>query len=121
LATVAAIAVADAPGWQTHLQDPPLKAGIDRLNHYLQTERPPHDLRGFRAEFDRILGRLEKAGMATDWPSFTAPSDSLCETLGRSKTPTDILASDMAGKRRIADELDHSLSLLPSPVIATGV
>jgi squalene-hopene/tetraprenyl-beta-curcumene cyclase len=43
LATVAAIAVADAPGWQMHLEDPPLKAKISRLKHYLQTERPPHD------------------------------------------------------------------------------
>jgi squalene-hopene/tetraprenyl-beta-curcumene cyclase len=40
---VAAITVADAPGWQTQLQDPPLKARIDRLKHDLQTERPPHD------------------------------------------------------------------------------
>jgi squalene-hopene/tetraprenyl-beta-curcumene cyclase len=37
LATVAAMAVADAPGWHTHAKDPPLKARIDGLKHYRQT------------------------------------------------------------------------------------
>jgi squalene-hopene/tetraprenyl-beta-curcumene cyclase len=42
-ATVAAIAVADAPGWLKNLQDPSQRAGVDRLKHYLRTARPPHD------------------------------------------------------------------------------
>ena len=43
-ATVAAIAVADAPGWLKNLQDP---AAVARrrwhLKHYLRTAQPPHD------------------------------------------------------------------------------
>jgi squalene-hopene/tetraprenyl-beta-curcumene cyclase len=42
-ATVAAIAVADAPGWLKNLQDSSLRAGVDRLKQYLRTARPPHD------------------------------------------------------------------------------
>lgn len=42
-ATVAAIAVADAPGWLATLHDPALQDGVERLKHYLRTERPPHD------------------------------------------------------------------------------
>jgi squalene-hopene/tetraprenyl-beta-curcumene cyclase len=42
-ATIAAIAVADAPGWLAGLKDPALKGGVERLKHYLKTERPPHD------------------------------------------------------------------------------
>jgi len=80
----------------------------------------PDFLRGFRTEFDRILGRPTKAGMATDWPSFTPASDSLCEAIGRSKTPTDPLASNVADKTRIVDDLGDKVSLLPSPVIATS-
>jgi CHAD domain-containing protein len=81
----------------------------------------PDFLRGLRAEFDRILGRPNKGGMATDWPSFAAPSSSLWEALGRLKTPTDALASDAASKTRIVDELGGKVPLLPVPVIATGV
>jgi CHAD domain-containing protein len=81
----------------------------------------PDFLRAFRAEFDRILGRPTKAGIATDWVSFTAQSDSLWEALAPSKARTDPLASDLAGKTRIVDEFDEKVSLLPSPVTATGV
>lgn len=42
-ATVAAIAVADAPGWLANLKDASLRVGAERLKHYLRTERPPHD------------------------------------------------------------------------------
>jgi squalene-hopene/tetraprenyl-beta-curcumene cyclase len=43
LASVAAIAVADAPGWLTNLKEPSLNAAVTRLNHYLRTQSPPHD------------------------------------------------------------------------------
>lgn len=42
-ATVAAMAVAAAPGWLTSLSDDHLKAGVARLKNYLQTETPPQD------------------------------------------------------------------------------
>jgi squalene-hopene/tetraprenyl-beta-curcumene cyclase len=42
-ATVAVLAVAAAPGWLGNLKDPLLVAGVERLKHYLRTERPPHD------------------------------------------------------------------------------
>jgi squalene-hopene/tetraprenyl-beta-curcumene cyclase len=42
-ATVAAIAVADAPGWLANLKDPALRIGVERLQHYLRTAQPPHD------------------------------------------------------------------------------
>ena len=42
-ATVAARALASAPGWLDGLQDPTLKAGVDRLVAYLQQTEPPHD------------------------------------------------------------------------------
>jgi squalene-hopene/tetraprenyl-beta-curcumene cyclase len=42
-ATVAAIAVADAPGWLANLKDPALRTGVERLQHYLRTASPPHD------------------------------------------------------------------------------
>jgi squalene-hopene/tetraprenyl-beta-curcumene cyclase len=42
-ATVAAIAVADAPGWLAHLKDPGLRTGVERLQNYLRTAQPPHD------------------------------------------------------------------------------
>jgi len=42
-ATVAAIAVADAPGWLAKLKDPALVTGVERLKRYLQTTEPPHD------------------------------------------------------------------------------
>jgi squalene-hopene/tetraprenyl-beta-curcumene cyclase len=42
-ATVAAIAVSDAPGWLANLNDPSLRAGVERLKHYLRTTPPPHD------------------------------------------------------------------------------
>jgi len=43
LATIAAIAVADAPGWLTNLKEPSLDAAVTRLKHYLRTQSPPHD------------------------------------------------------------------------------
>jgi squalene-hopene/tetraprenyl-beta-curcumene cyclase len=42
-ATVAAVAVADAPGWLASLQDPALRTRVERLQHYLRTQPPPHD------------------------------------------------------------------------------
>lgn len=42
-ATVAAIAVADAPGWLANLKDPILRTGVERLEHFLRTAQPPHD------------------------------------------------------------------------------
>jgi hypothetical protein len=39
LATVAAIAVADAPGWLTDLKQPSLSAAVTRLKRYLRTQR----------------------------------------------------------------------------------
>lgn len=42
-ATVAAMAVAAAPGWLTSLNDDALKTGVARLKKYLQTETPPQD------------------------------------------------------------------------------
>ncbi len=42
-ATIAAIAVADAPGWLANLKDPAIRAGVERLQHYLRTAQPPHD------------------------------------------------------------------------------
>ena len=42
-ATVAAIAAADAPGWLAKPKPASLQSGVERLKHYLQTERPPHD------------------------------------------------------------------------------
>lgn len=42
-ATVAAMAVAAAPGWLDNLTDETLKAGMARLKKYLQTETPPQD------------------------------------------------------------------------------
>jgi squalene-hopene/tetraprenyl-beta-curcumene cyclase len=42
-ATVAAIAVADAPGWLAGLKDPVLRTGVERLENYLRTAQPPHD------------------------------------------------------------------------------
>jgi squalene-hopene/tetraprenyl-beta-curcumene cyclase len=43
LANVAAIAVADAPGWLANLKEPSLNAAVTRLKHYLRTQSPPHD------------------------------------------------------------------------------
>lgn len=42
-ATVAAMAAAAAPGWLAGLKDDLLRAGVQRLQHYLRTEPPPHD------------------------------------------------------------------------------
>jgi squalene-hopene/tetraprenyl-beta-curcumene cyclase len=42
-ATVAAVAVADAPGWLASLQDPAMRTRVERLQHYLRTQPPPHD------------------------------------------------------------------------------
>ena len=42
-ATVAAMALADAPGWLENLTDEKLLAGVERLKHYLRTTTPPHD------------------------------------------------------------------------------
>jgi squalene-hopene/tetraprenyl-beta-curcumene cyclase len=42
-ATVAAIAVAAAPGWLANLKDPAARTGVERLKNYLRTARPPHD------------------------------------------------------------------------------
>lgn len=42
-ATVAARALASAPGWLDDLKDPALKVGVDRLKTFLQKTEPPHD------------------------------------------------------------------------------
>ncbi|WP_339733975.1 prenyltransferase/squalene oxidase repeat-containing protein [uncultured Gimesia sp.] len=42
-ATVAARALASAPGWLESLQDSKLKAGVDRLIAYLRNTEPAHD------------------------------------------------------------------------------
>jgi squalene-hopene/tetraprenyl-beta-curcumene cyclase len=42
-ATVAAMALADAPGWLENLKDEKLLAGVERLKQYLRTTPPPHD------------------------------------------------------------------------------
>lgn len=42
-ATVAAMAVAAAPGWLDGLGDESLKTGVAKLKKYLQTETPPQD------------------------------------------------------------------------------
>lgn len=42
-ATVAAMAVAAAPGWRAGLKDADLQKKVDRLLTYLKTETPPHD------------------------------------------------------------------------------
>lgn len=42
-ATVAAMALAAAPGWLAQLQDEPLRAAVERLKDYLRTAEPPHD------------------------------------------------------------------------------
>jgi squalene-hopene/tetraprenyl-beta-curcumene cyclase len=42
-ATVAAMAVAAAPGWAATLTDDALKQKLDRLHGYLRNETPPHD------------------------------------------------------------------------------
>ncbi|HEX4132529.1 MAG TPA: prenyltransferase/squalene oxidase repeat-containing protein [Pirellulales bacterium] len=42
-ATVAAMAMAAAPGWLDGLNDDSLKAGVERLKNYLRTTEPPHD------------------------------------------------------------------------------
>jgi len=42
-ATVAAMAVAAAPGWRAALKDAELQKKVDRLLTYLKTETPPHD------------------------------------------------------------------------------
>lgn len=47
-ATVAAMAVANAPGWLANLKDPKLLAGVERLKTYLRTQPAPQD-------YDRVL------------------------------------------------------------------
>lgn len=42
-ATVAAMAVAAAPGWREQLSNDQIKDGVGRLREYLRTEPPPHD------------------------------------------------------------------------------
>lgn len=42
-ATVAAMAIATAPGWNASVKDDSQKQKIDRLLNYLRTETPPHD------------------------------------------------------------------------------
>ena len=42
-ATLAAMAVATAPGYLDNVKDELAKAGIERLKNYLRTETPPHD------------------------------------------------------------------------------
>ncbi|HEY5315258.1 MAG TPA: hypothetical protein VIK18_22190 [Pirellulales bacterium] len=42
-ATVAAMALAAAPGWLENLQDKSLQAAVARLKKYLTTTEPPHD------------------------------------------------------------------------------
>lgn len=42
-ATVAAMAVAAAPGWLDHLTDAEAKVGVERLRTYLRETPPPHD------------------------------------------------------------------------------
>jgi squalene-hopene/tetraprenyl-beta-curcumene cyclase len=42
-ATVAAMALATAPGWLENLQDKQLQAAVGRLKKYLRTTEPPHD------------------------------------------------------------------------------
>ena len=42
-ATVAAMALADAPGWLANQKDEQLLAGVERLKKYLRTTTPPHD------------------------------------------------------------------------------
>jgi squalene-hopene/tetraprenyl-beta-curcumene cyclase len=48
LATMAAMAVGTAPGWQAALGDASQKQAIERLTHYLRTETP-------RQDYDRTL------------------------------------------------------------------
>lgn len=43
LATVAAMAVAAAPGWPEQPDDDAAAKGVERLKNYLRTEPPPHD------------------------------------------------------------------------------
>ncbi len=66
-ATIAAIAVADAPGWLASLKDPALKGGVERLKHYLQTEKPPHDYGRILLLWasTRMPGLLDKAQQKT--------------------------------------------------------
>jgi squalene-hopene/tetraprenyl-beta-curcumene cyclase len=42
-ATVAAMALADAPGWLENLKDEKLLASVERLKQYMRTTAPPHD------------------------------------------------------------------------------
>lgn len=42
-ATLAAMALAAAPGWLAQLKDEPLLAAVERLKKYLRTTEPPHD------------------------------------------------------------------------------
>lgn len=61
-ATVAAMAVATAPGWLEQVAADPdrtLQTHVDRLRHYLQTEPPPHD-------YSRVL----LLWTATRWPGL---------------------------------------------------
>jgi squalene-hopene/tetraprenyl-beta-curcumene cyclase len=61
-ATVAAIAVSDAPGWLAHLKDSGLRTAVERLQHYLRTARPPHDYGRVLLLWasDRMPGLLDK-------------------------------------------------------------
>jgi squalene-hopene/tetraprenyl-beta-curcumene cyclase len=45
-ATMAAMAVAAAPGWLATLGEGKLSVGVERLKSYLRTESPPHDYGG---------------------------------------------------------------------------
>ncbi|MFO1019506.1 MAG: hypothetical protein U0903_02220 [Planctomycetales bacterium] len=43
LATVAAMTAGTAPGWRDSLKDEALQGKVKALQHYLRTEKPPHD------------------------------------------------------------------------------
>ncbi len=65
-ATVAALAVAVAPGWLSSLTDERLQAGVKRLKDYLRKVEPPHDygrvvLLWASAKLEGVLEEGEKA------------------------------------------------------------
>lgn len=65
-ATVAAQAIAAAPGWRKALQDQELQSGIQRLLDYLKKMEPPHD-----------YGRLLLLWTAADYPELLTPEKKL--------------------------------------------
>ncbi|MBJ81342.1 MAG: hypothetical protein CL462_00400 [Acidimicrobiaceae bacterium] len=65
-ATVAALAIAVAPGWLSNLTDEKMRAGVERLRNYFRKAQPPHDygrvvLLWASAKLPGILDDTEKA------------------------------------------------------------